>query len=132
MAEPRAKILCADDDEGWRDLLSQWLKPHCELALCAKGAEVCGRVESFQPDCVILDLEMGDLRGSQVCAQIKARPQWARIPVIILTSLAAQMFDAVSEGGPDHFVVKSESPDELLAILQTLLEKKGFTGGRKA
>jgi CheY-like chemotaxis protein len=132
MAEPKPRILYADDDEGWRELLSQWLAPLCELALCAQGAEVLGRAESFRPDCVILDFEMGDLRGSQVCAQLKARPHSAGIPVIILTSLAARMSDAVKEGGPDHFVVKSQNPDELLAVLQTLLAAKGFSAGWKA
>ena len=129
MADPRPKILCADDDEGWRGLLAQWLKPYCELELCGKGAEVPGRAESFRPDCVILDYELGDMRGSQVCATLKAKPELAAIPVVILTNIAASLFPAVTEGGADHFVVKSENPDELLAVLGSLLAAKGFTGG---
>ena len=129
MSDRKPKILCADDDEGWRDLLAQWLKPHCELALCSRGAEVSARAESFRPDCFVIDYELGDMRGSQVCARLKAKPELAAIPVIILTNLAASLFQAVAEGGADHFVVKSENPEELLAILDTLLADKGFTGG---
>jgi CheY-like chemotaxis protein len=72
------------------------------------------------------------MRGSQVCAALKAQPELAAIPVVILTNIAASLFQAVQEGGPDHFVVKSENPDELLAVLGSLLAAKGFTGGWKA
>ena len=132
MTKQKPKVLCVDDDGDWRDLLSQWLKPHCELEFCTQGAEVPGRVENFCPDCIVLDHELGDMLGSQICAQLKAKPALATIPVIILTSLASTMFDAVKEGRPDRFLVKSENPDELLATLKSLLAAKGFTADWQA
>ncbi len=125
----KPRILCADDDEEWRALLTSWLAPHCELEVCSSGAQALERAAAFRPDCFVLDFELGDMRGSEACAALKARPEHAGVPAVILTSLAASMFAAVKEGGPDHFVVKSPVPDELLAILRTLLEGKGFAAG---
>ena len=134
MVDRKPKILCADDDEGWQALLSLWLRPHCELGICASGAEVLARVQGFRPDCIVLDYELGDARGSDICARIKAQPDLSATPVVILTNLAPSLFSALKEGGADHFVVKSAQPDELLAVLEGLLGARGFatswSGGR--
>jgi CheY-like chemotaxis protein len=129
MSGRKPKILCADDDAEWRGLLTRWLGPLCELSVCSSGAEALVRAPELRPDCVVLDHELGDKRGSEVCAELKARPELSGVPILILTNLASSMFEAVKEGGPDQFVVKSPVPDELLAILGSLLADKGFAGG---
>jgi CheY-like chemotaxis protein len=132
MADDKPRILCADDDPEWRSLLTRWLQPHCDLLVCASGAETLGRAKDFRPDCAVLDYELGDQRGSEVCAALKKMPKLPAVPVVILTSRASSMFDAVKEGGPEHFVVKSPAPDELLAVLRRLLADKGFSAGWEA
>ena len=132
MPGSKPRILCADDDPEWRALLTRWLEPHGELLVCASGAEALSRAATFRPDCAVLDYELGDQRGSEVCAALKRIPELSGVPVVILTNLASSMFDAVKEGGPEHFVVKSPAPDELLAVLRSLLEDKGFSAGWKA
>lgn len=115
-------ILYADDDPGWRELMSVWLAGKgLQSRVCASGAEALALVEELKPDCVILDYDIGDMKGSQACAKLKARPEFSHIPVIIMTNLAEEMLKAVKEGGPDHFVIKSEFPDELFLVLEGML-----------
>ena len=131
---PRPLVLLADDDEGWRSLLTRWLtaEDHCEVLAVDRGAAVLPAAKKRKPDVFILDHQLGDTTGMEVCRQLKQIDKFKKVPVIILTTMAGEMLKIVAGAAPDHFVVKSENPDELLAILGSLLADKGFTGGWKA
>ena len=122
---PRPLVLLADDDEGWRDLLKRWLtaEDYCEVNIVASGAAVLPALKRKTPDIIILDHELGDTTGMEICRQIKLLPKYKRIPVIILTTMAKDMLKIVASAAPDHFVVKSGQPEELLAVLDGLLPR---------
>ncbi|MBI5881845.1 MAG: response regulator [Elusimicrobia bacterium] len=118
----KRRILVADDQEEWLSLISLWLtKAGYAVTKASGGGQVIPMAEHAPPDCFILDYDLGDRKGSEVCAALKAHPAFKKVPVIVLTSLAGSMLDALAEGGPDHFVVKSQHPDELLLVLEGLL-----------
>lgn len=121
------RVLYADDDEGWRSLMSAWLASKgCQAEIYESGPAILARPRRERPDCIILDYDIGDMKGSEVCAKLKALPGLAQVPVIILTSHSGEMLKVVKEGSPDHFVVKSQSPDELFLVLGDLLKDKGW------
>lgn len=119
----RPLVLLADDDEGWRSLLTRWLtaEDHCEVLAVDRGAAVLPAAKKRKPDVFILDHELGDTTGMEVCRQIKQSEKFKKIPVIILTTMAGEMLKIVAGAAPDHFVVKSERPEELLAVLEEIL-----------
>src|SRR5207253_1836619 len=122
-AMPRPLVLLADDDEGWRDLLKRWLtaEDHCEVVAVDRGAAVLPAAKKRKPDLFILDHQLGDTTGMEVCRQIKENAKLKKVPVIILTTMAGEMLKIVAGASPDHFVVKSERPEELLAVLESIL-----------
>jgi DNA-binding response OmpR family regulator len=121
----RPLVLIAEDDEGWRDLLSRWLsaEDYCQVSVVSAGADVIPAVKKKKPDLIILDHQLGDTTGMEVCRQLKADPKFKAVPVVILTTMAAEMLKIIEGGGPDHFVVKSGKPDELFAVLEALLPR---------
>ncbi|MBI4678241.1 MAG: response regulator [Elusimicrobia bacterium] len=126
-AAPRkARFLVADDQEEWLSLISFWLTSQGHRVIKAsKGAEVIPLAQQDLPDCFILDYDLGDMKGSEVCAAVKSHPGLKAVPVILLTAMAGAMLQAVAEGSPDHFVVKSQRPDELFLVLEAILSDQG-------
>jgi len=124
----RPYIIAAEDDEGWRGLIERWLtaEDYCELKLVSRGKDVLPAAAKRAPDLFILDHELGDTTGMKVCAVIKADKRLKNIPVIILTTMAGAMLKIVEGGDPDHFVVKSGSPEELLDVVDAMLAKRKF------
>jgi two-component system phosphate regulon response regulator PhoB len=118
-------VLIAEDDEGWRDLLSRWLsaEDYCQVKTVSAGAEVLPAIKKKRPDLIILDHQLGDTTGMEVCRQLKSDPKLKTVPVVILTTMAAEMIKIIEGGGPDHVVVKSGKPDELFAVLEALLPR---------
>ncbi|MFI5361076.1 MAG: PleD family two-component system response regulator [Elusimicrobiota bacterium] len=115
-------ILAADDDETWRELVPLWIRSNgWEAATVSCGADVIPTALKRRPDCIVLDHELGDTTGMEVCAKLKAHPQLRNVPVIVFTTMADQMIKIVEGGRPDHFVVKDGRPEELLAVIESLL-----------
>jgi len=113
------KILVADDD---RDLLEL-----VQFSLVQAGYEVIttqsGRaaLESFardSPDLVILDINMPDVSGYQVCRAIRQR---SSTPVMMLTvrNMEDDLVKAY-ENGADEYVTKPFSPKTLIARVRAL------------
>jgi len=115
-------ILAADDDVEWRSLIGLWLKGEgYEVAQCSNGKGVLPEMERRRPDCLVLDYELGDMTGLDVVKAVRARPEFKKIPIVVMTSLSSAMPGLVAESAPDQFVVKSQNSFELLAVLSRLL-----------
>lgn len=101
-------MLIVDDDLLVRTLAAEALKAagfHVNEA--GNGLDGLAQVESCCPDLILLDVMMPDMDGYAVCRALRARPQLARIPVIMLTGLddAASIQQAYEAGATD-FVTK--------------------------
>ncbi len=83
--EPGPLILLVDDEAINRTTLAALLGPGYETAEAADGLaalEVCRR---FQPDLVLLDVEMPGLSGFEVCRLLKADPDTRHVSVVFVT-----------------------------------------------
>ncbi|MBN2393316.1 MAG: response regulator [Anaerolineae bacterium] len=78
--------------------------------LCATdGRQGLALADAQQPDAIVLDLEMPGMNGFEVCRELKANPQTASIPVIILTSHdEPEAFMEILESGARDFIVKDD------------------------
>ena len=116
------KILLVEDDDGWRQLIERWLTERgCELASCARFEGALERARAFKPQLAILDYELGDGKGTELCAALLKEPGLERLPVVLLTTLAERMLEINREAPSAHFVAKTANPDELFAVLSGLL-----------
>ena len=67
------RILIADDNQPNLELLEAYLADvDCDVEHAADGQDTLAKVESFQPDLILLDVMMPKLSGFEVCQKLKA------------------------------------------------------------
>ncbi|MBN8283228.1 EAL domain-containing protein [Zoogloea sp.] len=87
-ATESARILVVDDDPLTRLMASEALREGGFATLEAQdGAQALGMFDAAVPDLVLLDVMMPGLSGFEVCEQMRARPNGALVPIIMLTGL---------------------------------------------
>ncbi|HAM35464.1 MAG TPA: hypothetical protein DEB40_14395 [Elusimicrobia bacterium] len=118
---PSPLILVADDDEEWRRLLAFSLQEAgFRVELASDGKSVLPLAGQCRPDGFVLDHDMGDMTGAQVCAAIKSSGEHGGAPVVMLTAHVEVLPALIGGCPPDQFVVKTGSVDELIAVLKGL------------
>ena len=127
MAEPRRKILVADDENSIREILSiQLARMGYEVVLASDGVEAVAAYEAEKPDLVLLDVMMPRLNGLNACQQIRAleKKSGRRVPVLFLTArdTTHDKTSAALSGG-DEFVAKPVSLQELRERVEAALKK---------
>src|SRR5579859_3539085 len=119
-------ILVADDSRDVQRHLQKLLEHHgCRVCVAADGHEALAVAARQAPDLVLLDVQMPRLDGLATVRALKARPETAHIPVILLTALSGT--EATLHGldaGADEFLSKPVDEHELLARVRTLLRVK--------
>ena len=124
-----ARILIADDEPVARSLLRRVLEPAgYEVLESASGKEALACARSDRPDLLILDINMPDMDGIEVCRAIKSDPDTHLTPVIHITGLTdrTQRLEAL-EAGSDEFLGKPFDIEELLIRVRSLLRTKHLT-----
>lgn len=119
------KIAVVEDDPDIRELVCMALQRQGCQALGFEGAgEFLRFLEAHRPDLVILDLMLPDGDGLDLCRYMRQRPQWADVPVLVLTAKGAESDRVLGlELGADDYVVKPFSLKELLARVKALLRR---------
>lgn len=117
----RYKVLVVDDDR------SQAL--YCASILGKQGIEVHTEtdptraiqvLEQTRPDLLLLDLNMPGVDGTELTARIRDRPEFALLPIVILTGEQddARRYDALRAGG-DDYLLKPIRPRHLVTAVVT-------------
>ncbi len=116
-------ILIVDDTVNNLKLLSDMLTASgYRVRKAVSGAIALMAVRSKAPDLILLDINMPDMDGYEVCRRLKANPITAPIPVVFLSALDAS-FDKVKAfdlGGADY-ITKPFQQDEVLRRIQNQL-----------
>ena len=85
--ETRARILVVDDNEAGRYSTARMLsKAGFEIVEAGDGAGALARVQENRPDLIVLDVQLPDISGYEVCQRIKADSATAQIPVLHLSA----------------------------------------------
>ncbi len=118
-------VLVADDSDSLRALVRITLTSQGWSVIEASTGEAArAMAREARPDLIILDITFGDFGpdGLAVCADLKADPATAVIPVVMLTAHddAAQRRRAEAAGA-DAYVTKPFGPLELMAVLRGVL-----------
>lgn len=120
------KVVCVEDEPEMIDLI--------RLILSRKGFEVIGAdggvaglaaVRREKPDLVLLDLMMPEMDGWQVYQQLKADPETAQIPVVVVTA-KAQNIDKVLGlhiAKVDDYISKPFSLQELVDRVDAVIKR---------
>jgi two-component system cell cycle sensor histidine kinase/response regulator CckA len=119
-------ILFVDDDAANRNTFS-WLLRSAGYVVreAATGNEALSLVNE-SPDLVILDVNLPDVDGFEVCRRIKAHPATSAIPVLHMSAVYVRSEDRTHglEGGADGYLTKPVEPREVLATVHALLRAR--------
>jgi class 3 adenylate cyclase len=124
----RALILAVDDEPATRALLQKLLKRQgYDVVEAADGRSAMHAVAEHQPDLVCLDVMMPVTGGIEVCQQLRAQPEYAGLPILLLTALDRPEDKARGlEAGANDFLSKPFDESELSARLRSLLRTKAL------
>nr|WP_305800629.1 response regulator [Shinella sp. XGS7] len=115
-----SKVLVIDDSNTIRRSAEIFLKQagH-EVVLAEDGFDALAKLSDYRPDLVFCDILMPRLDGYQTCAIIKRNPQFAAVPVIMLSSKDG-LFDKARGRmvGSQDYLTKPFTKDQLLQAVQ--------------
>ena len=120
----QTRILVVDDDDFLRSVLLDQLRREGVLYLCDvdRAEKVPAIVDEFEPDLILLDVQMPDGNGFEVCS--KLRENGFNRPIIMLTGQKDES-DVIEglESGANDYVRKPMRIGELLARIRTQLRQ---------
>ncbi|GGQ09061.1 EAL domain-containing protein [Shewanella litoralis] len=101
------RILIIDDDIQNIFVLEDILAPLGNIYFSESGSNALALVDKIKPDVILLDIEMPDMDGWQVCNALKSNPRYRDIPIIFITGHTEPEFEklALESGGVD-FITK--------------------------
>ncbi len=115
------RIFVVDDDPVIRMLVTEYLRHHghsVEVIEC--GQHCLERLRSEVPDILVLDMMMPDMNGQEVLQTLRADPNTARLPVIMLSADRLMAGEAGDEVKADCYLQKPFNIKEFLAAIESL------------
>jgi DNA-binding response OmpR family regulator len=115
------KILVVDDDFGVRNLIYRFLGRKYQIESAADGKTALSLFEQFNPALVILDWNLPDISGYNLCEEMQSR---TNVLVMILTSRNGEEDKIkILAAGADDFMTKPFSLAEIEVRVQALLRR---------
>jgi len=121
----QCKVLIVDDEPMSRLLLQSILESEFQCTTVESGSDAISHCGEALPDLVLLDMNMPDISGLEVCAALKSAPETKDIPVIFVTStMDIKSENACWEVGASDFVMKPVNASTLIHRVKTHLQNK--------
>jgi two-component system phosphate regulon response regulator PhoB len=122
-----AHVLIVDDERDLAELIDFNLRTaRFTTRIATSGTEALSAAREQSPDLVLLDLNLPDMPGTEVCRQLRASVQTRDVLVVMLTARTEES-DRVRgfEVGADDYVTKPFSVRELVLRLKAILRRVG-------
>jgi len=122
----KGQILAVDDTPANLKVISETLRnAGYTVATAIDGDRALKRLQHYQPDLILLDIQMPGIDGFETCRRLKADPNTEHIPVIFITALSDTInkVKGLELGGVDY-ITKPFDCAELLARIQVHINLK--------
>ncbi|MCU1229573.1 MAG: cph2 3 [Acidobacteria bacterium] len=129
-ADVRAEgeILIVDDTPANLDLLSRMLKDRFRVRAATSGRRALATARTYAIDLVLLDVDMPEMNGFEVCRELKAHPATRELPVIFVSALDAAIDKvAAFEAGGADYITKPFQVEEVMARIEYQLRLARLT-----
>ncbi len=120
------KVLLVDDEDQLRRVMRDLLEGEgYGIAEAKDGPQALDQVDQYNPDIIVLDLNLPTLDGYGVLTELRSRPSTRDIPVIVLTAKGEEDNEVrVFELGADDFLTKPFRARALSARLEAILARR--------
>ncbi|HEY9603648.1 MAG TPA: response regulator transcription factor [Allocoleopsis sp.] len=126
------QLLLVDDEPGVRVSVKEYLQEvgGFDVQVASNADEAWQMLQKKTPDLVISDIMMPQVDGYQFLKKLRDDPRFKALPVIFLTA-RGMTTDRIQgyQAGVDAYLPKPFDPDELVAIVENLLERRTATAG---
>lgn len=120
----KPSILIVDDEPMTRNLLRLMLeRAGFEISEAEDGLKALLMVAEQPPDVLLLDVMMPNMDGLTVCEKLRARPETAVLPIILLSARTSpESVKAGIEAGATRYLGKPISHEQLIQTVRDVLE----------
>jgi DNA-binding NarL/FixJ family response regulator len=123
---PPLSILVVDDEEGIRNAVGTLLQENgFTVCLCPDATSALEQLQRTNFDCVVSDVRMPGLSGLDLVQTLRTVESLRTVPVVLLTA-AGRPDDRIAgyRAGADAYLPKPFDPDELVAIIGRLINRR--------
>ncbi|MCC5880319.1 MAG: response regulator [Idiomarina sp.] len=116
-------VLIADDDFISLEVLKAMLDEYpLDLIVAGNGRDALALAREHQPELLILDYDMPDMTGADVCRALRQDAEFEDTPIIALTGhQSVSELNTCRTAGMNETVHKPVSPDTLMVLLREYL-----------
>lgn len=125
------KILLVDDDADFVEATKIILESKSyDVVVSYDGKEGLKKVQTEEPNLIILDVMMPEMNGYEVCAKLKSDPKYKNIPILLLTAVGESIptTSYTKEMGmkieSDDYIPKPVEPINLVERVENLFRLK--------
>ncbi|MEM6451891.1 MAG: response regulator transcription factor [Cyanobacteria bacterium P01_D01_bin.105] len=121
-----SKVLLVDDEPGLRESVQAYLEDsEFEVRVASNAAEGWDLLQQETPNVLISDIMMPQVDGYQFLKQVREDVRFKGLPVVFLTA-RGMTSDRIQgyNAGADAYLAKPFDPEELVAILNSLIERR--------
>ena len=119
---PQGRILVVDDEAQIRRVLRTMLVAHgYEVDDVSGGQEALEKLREEKYDLILLDINMPDIKGTEVCRAIRSSSDVGIIMLTVRNAEADKVF--ALDAGADDYITKPFSTSELFARIRSLLRR---------
>ena len=128
MAEGPLVLVVEDSQTQAQELSARLMEGGFEVVLAGDGPQALRIADVYQPDLIVLDVNLPTMSGYQICDRLRRDPSTANIPIVMLT--AADSSEDIQTGyrsGADAYI-----PKGAFAInhLFSTFERIGFSAAK--
>ena len=120
------KILVIEDDPSALRFIEYTLGQEGYQVLSApNGLQGLRKAQNEEPDLIVSDLMLPGIDGFEICRCLRAEPQTAELPILILSAVVREMDNGTRlKVGADDYISKPWHRLELVTKIATMLERK--------
>jgi|APSaa5957512535_1039671.scaffolds.fasta_scaffold167299_2 CheY-like chemotaxis protein len=119
MAETKPKILIIDDEGELIEMLKARLEPvGYDVEFSLNGPEGIEKALTIKPDAILLDINMPEMDGWEVCKLLRENPDTANTNIILIT--ASRRLKQARDYGANYVILKPFNFEELTDALKKI------------
>ena len=116
------KVLMIDDDMDLLDVTNALLtRKGFEVETNANWEDALKKIDTFQPQLILLDVFLNGIDGLDICRQLKTMPNTKHIPVLIFSAYPQIAERVIYEYGADDFIAKPFEVNDLINKMHSVL-----------